>query len=283
MSVRPSSVEEISAALRAASASRTPLQPFDLRGLSRMVEYTPEDMTATVEGGMTLGLLQQTLNASGQWLPIDPPNPDRTTLADLLAFDRSGPRRYGFGTIRDYLIGIKVVLASGEVIKAGGKVVKNVAGYDLCKLFIGSKHSLGIIVEATFKLKPLPEQELILQKRFDSVEELSRAALTMRDSTVDPVVFDVHNLGGTIHMVVGFSGAREDVAEHCSFAERAGFGEGTLAYDQDFHQSGSRPEKVSVLPSKMVEVLRRVAPATATFLLNSLEGQRESAPRLRES
>ena len=154
-----------------------------------------------------------------------------------------------------------MVLASGEVIKAGGKVVKNVAGYDLCKLFIGSKHSLGIIVEATFKLKPLPEQELILQKRFDSVEELSRAALTMRDSTVDPVVFDVHNLGGTIHMVVGFSGAREDVAEQCSFAERAGFGEGTLAYDQDFHQSGSRPEKVSVLPSKMVEVLRRVAPA----------------------
>ena len=91
MSVRPSSVEEISAALRAASASRTPLQPLDLCGLSRMVEYTPEDMTATVEGGMTLGLLQQTLNASGQWLPIDPPNPDRTTLADLLAFDRSGP------------------------------------------------------------------------------------------------------------------------------------------------------------------------------------------------
>ena len=111
-------------------------------------------MTATVEAGMSSGLFRITRRA-GQWLPIDPPNSDRTTIGDLLAHNLSGPRRFGYGTIRDYLIGIKVALANGEIIKAGGKVVKNVAGYDLCKLFIGAKHTLGIIVEATFKLRPL--------------------------------------------------------------------------------------------------------------------------------
>ena len=261
MSARPASSEEIVAALRQASASRSRVQPFDLRGIDQLIRYTPEDMTATVQGGMTLAHFQTLLRANHQWLPSDPPNAGALTIADLLAYDRSGPRRYGFGTIRDYLIGIKVALASGEVIKAGGNVVKNVAGYDLCKLFIGSKHSLGIILEATFKLKPVPEQEAILHRRVESLEELERLAAEIRNNAVEPVVMDAHNLGGGITLVVAFSGAREDVEEQCSVSEGLGFTEASLENDGKFHSADGDLAKASVLPSKTVELLARIAPA----------------------
>ena len=143
-----SSVAEIASALAAFSGKPEKVSGFDLSQMQRVLEYAPEDMTVSVEAGTTLAQLQARLAEHKQWLPIDPAGADTLTVGALLAGNQSGPRRFGYGTIREHLIGIKVVPANGRVIKAGGKVVKNVAGYDLCKLFVGSRGTLGVIVEA---------------------------------------------------------------------------------------------------------------------------------------
>src|SRR5688572_5681752 len=142
MILRPQSSDELAGQLASASAAGTKITSVDLASLARILEHTPEDMTATVEAGITLPVLQEALRRAAQWLPIDPPDSDSLRIGDVLADDLSGSRRYGYGTIRDYVIGMKVALPTGELIRAGGKVVKNVAGYDLCKLFIGARHTL---------------------------------------------------------------------------------------------------------------------------------------------
>src|SRR5713101_4660140 len=107
---------------------------LSLQRLDRIVDYQPPDMTVTVEAGMTLAQLQGLLGEHGQWLPIDPPLPEQATIGGIVATNLSGPARLSQGTIRDFLIGLRVVQADGTVIKGGGRVVKNVAGYDLPKL-----------------------------------------------------------------------------------------------------------------------------------------------------
>src|SRR5207237_186841 len=136
--MKPTTISELTNLLAGAHARGEKMASFDLGALNRLLEHKAEDMTATVEAGITLADLQKSLAARGQWLPIDPQNPERLTIGALLATDASGPRRFGCGTVRDYLIGLKVVLADGRVVHSGGKVVKNVAGYDLMKLFVGS-------------------------------------------------------------------------------------------------------------------------------------------------
>jgi len=123
-----------------------------------ITDYTPADYVVAVRAGTRLCDLQTELAAHNQWLPLDPPAAARATVGGLVAANRNGPRRLLWGSIRDMLIGIRVALPTGEVIKAGGKVVKNVAGYDLGKLFIGSLGAAGIITEATFKISPLPQE-----------------------------------------------------------------------------------------------------------------------------
>lgn len=135
---------------------------IDLRNLNHVIDYPARDMTITVQAGITIAKLQELLRAENQRLPIDAPLADRATLGGVLATNTSGPRRYGFGSLRDYVIGISAVNDRGEEIKAGGRVVKNVAGYDLCKLFIGSLGTLGIISQVTLKLRPLPEEQALV-------------------------------------------------------------------------------------------------------------------------
>ena len=96
------------------------------------------------------------LAGGGQCLPLDPPNDGRATLGGVVATGLGGPQRYGYGAPRNFVIGMQVVLADGRLLKAGGRVVKNVAGYDLCKLFTGSYGTLGLLTELTFKLRPCP-------------------------------------------------------------------------------------------------------------------------------
>src|SRR5207244_12472196 len=107
---------------------------------------------------VTLVDFQKHLAQSGQWLPIDPPDDGRATLGGVIASGLSGPQTLGFGLPRSFVIGMRAVLGDGRQIKAGGNVVKNVAGYDLCKLFTGSYGTLGFVTELTFKLRPLPEE-----------------------------------------------------------------------------------------------------------------------------
>jgi len=130
--------------------------------LDQVIDYPARDMTVTVQAGITLARLGNLLATENQRLPIDVPNSARATLGGAMAVNASGPRRYGLGTLRDYVIGISVINDQGQEIKAGGRVVKNVAGYDLCKLYVGSLGTLGIISQVTLKLKPRPEEHALL-------------------------------------------------------------------------------------------------------------------------
>ncbi|MGL4461269.1 MAG: FAD-binding oxidoreductase [Planctomycetia bacterium] len=129
----------------------------DTTALARVVDYPSEDLTITVEAGIRLGALAEVLRAKGQCLPIDGAFPETATLGGLIATNGSGPRRHAHGTLRDYLIGVDVIDAAGRRVHGGGRVVKNVAGYDFMKMHIGALGTLGVVAQATLKLKPLPE------------------------------------------------------------------------------------------------------------------------------
>ena len=133
------------------------------RRLDRVLEHAAADMTATVEAGCTVAALQETLAKQGQRLAIDPLWPGRATVGGILATNDGGMLRAGFGSLRDLIIGITVALPDGTLAKSGGKVVKNVAGYDLPKLFTGSFGTLGVITRATFRLHPLPHAVQLLE------------------------------------------------------------------------------------------------------------------------
>jgi glycolate oxidase FAD binding subunit len=130
--------------------------------LDRLVFHEPADLVASVEAGMTIDALQRHLGRQGQFLPLEAPLPSRATVGGVLASNASGPSRLAYGTARDWLIGITVVQASGDVTRSGGRVVKNVTGYDLNKLYTGSLGTLGVIVAATFKVAPLPRERRTL-------------------------------------------------------------------------------------------------------------------------
>jgi len=161
------------------------------RQLDGVVEHAVRDMTITVEAGIRLESLEQILAAAGQRLPVEVPEAHRATLGGVIATDTSGPRRYGCGTIRDYLIGIEAITAEGQVFRAGGRVVKNVAGYDLPKLMIGSLGSLAIISEATLKLRPLAASTAICWAAFESYLAVERALEALVTSAARPVVIDL--------------------------------------------------------------------------------------------
>lgn len=126
-------------------------------GMNGVVDYPSRDMTITVEAGMTLRELSDRLAAEHQRLPMDVAFPDRATIGGAIAANTSGPRRFGCGTLRDYLLGFRAVDGSAEVFSAGGRVVKNAAGYDLCKLMVGSFGTLGVLTQVTLMVRPLAE------------------------------------------------------------------------------------------------------------------------------
>src|SRR5581483_3130796 len=132
-----------------------------------VISYEPEDMTVVAGAGMTLSALDAILGRHGQHLPIDPALPDLTTVGAMLGAAQSGPLRLSGGTPRDLLIGVRFVGHGGAAVRGGGRVVKNVAGYDLMKLMIGSFGTLGVITSANFKLFPLAQQTLTCVCHFE--------------------------------------------------------------------------------------------------------------------
>jgi FAD/FMN-containing dehydrogenase len=262
--VAPSTIPDLAELIR-----RSPrVEAVDLSPFKRVVDYHPEDMTVTVETGMTWPELQASLGEHDQWLPIDPPLPDFWTVRDVLDHALTGPRRCGYGLVRDWALGLKVILASGQVIRTGGKVVKNVAGYDLTKLFIGARGSLGVIVEATFKVLPKPEAEKFAQVRLQKLEQVEDMLSGIADSNLTPSVLDVHNVpaageGAGLWAVIGFAGAREDVDEQIAQAGVLGLSKPTdLGHEKRFW--GDSPaggvQTLSILPSKLTKKLASMAP-----------------------
>jgi glycolate oxidase FAD binding subunit len=149
---------------------------LSLARLNGVMEHEPADLTATVQAGVTMAELQAQLGSRRQWWPIDPPLPTAATVGGVLATNASGPKRLLYGTPRDLLIGITVVHADGTISKAGGKVTKNVTGYDMMKLYIGSLGTLAVIAEATLKLRPIPAMQELAWSIFARRETAAETA-----------------------------------------------------------------------------------------------------------
>jgi glycolate oxidase FAD binding subunit len=160
-------------------------------GLDRLVAHRHGDMTATAQAGMPLMLLNRQLAQQGQYLPVDSAF-HNTTIGGMIATNDCGPLRHRFGTPRDLLIGITLAMADGRIVKAGGTVVKNVAGYDLGKLVSGSFGTLAAIVDATFKLLPLPRASRTLVASYMDGSALARDVAALNASQVELTSFDVH-------------------------------------------------------------------------------------------
>lgn len=205
--VRPATVADLGDAVRAAVAvypvggqthlgvGRVPSREgtvIDVRGLDQIVDFPARDMTVTVQAGISLKKLQDTITPENLRLPIDIPRADSATLGGALAVNVSGPRRFGYGTLRDYVIGISAVNDEGREFKAGGRVVKNVAGYDLCKLLVGSLGTLGIITQATLKLRPLAEERALVCLPC-AAARIGPLLDSLAASRTRPVVLDVVN------------------------------------------------------------------------------------------
>lgn len=203
--VLPDSIEEVSRVMAAASAGGRAVIPlgggtlaslgnrpraYDLAlGTSKLagvLYHEPADLVASVRAGTTMAELSSVLAKGGQTLPLDSPFPDQATIGGIIAAGYSGPSRLAFGEPRDWLIGIKVVTADGRVSKAGGRVVKNVTGYDMCKLYSGSLGTLGVIVQANFKLTPLPDDQATIVGAFDGPRDAFHSASALLSLSYHP-------------------------------------------------------------------------------------------------
>lgn len=192
--------------------------------MNKIVEHAWGDMTAIVEAGCTIAELQRTLAEHDQRLALDSLWSDAATIGGVLATNDGGALRLKFGGLRDQLIGITVALSDGTLARSGGKVVKNVAGYDLPKLFTGAFGTLGVICAATFRLYPLPEERSTISFRAFTAEAMNRLALAILDSSLAPSGVQVRTDGSTqeSHIDVLFEGAtKTNEAQMSKLKERS--------------------------------------------------------------
>jgi glycolate oxidase FAD binding subunit len=160
-------------------------------GLNRVVEYEPADLTVTVEAGLPLADLQKLLAEQGQVLALDPAVEPAATIGGVIATNASGPMRFAYGTARDLVIGTRVANTDGTLTRAGGRVVKNVAGYDLNKLYVGSLGTLGVLVEMSFKLAPIPPASATLVGQFGALNEVRSVVGAVLHSPLAPQAIEV--------------------------------------------------------------------------------------------
>ncbi|MGP3928647.1 FAD-binding oxidoreductase [Nonomuraea sp. KM88] len=225
----PETVEEISAVLRACAEQDLAVVPagggtklhwghppercdvlLDMCCMNEIIEHAAGDLVVRAQAGVTMDALAAALADKGQELALDPPFAEHTTVGGTLATATAGPRAFRYGTARDLLIGITVVLPDGTVAKSGGKVVKNVAGYDLGKLFTGSRGTLGVIAEATFRLHPLPAQRLWIVTGTKVADLTGETLRRLAVSQAEPSAVDIDCLDGryaTIAVLVEGSAA----------------------------------------------------------------------------
>ena len=216
--------------LGAGAAPRRPFLALSLASLNALVDHQPANMTLTAQAGMSLARLQAATAGSGQWLPVEPPFPERTSVGGLISANLGGPCRFSQGTVRDLLIGITVVRADGSVVKSGGRVVKNVAGYDLGKLYCGALGTLGVIVEASFKLRTLPQARATGRIACPNPEAAQDLVERMLKAPLEPLFIELLArvpAAGCV-LVVGFGGAREDVADQAVTLRSLAHGAGSL-------------------------------------------------------
>jgi glycolate dehydrogenase FAD-binding subunit len=289
--IEPRSVDEVAELVRACEADRIALAPLgaaatlgeirrapaavgvSLARMARIVAHEPADMTVIAEAGLTLGALNNALAGSRQRLPLDPRDPQMRTVGAVVAASQAGPLRLSEGGARDLLIGIHFVSSGGRLVRAGGRVVKNVAGYDLMKVMTGSFGTLGIIVETTFKVRPLPERYALALRACESAAAAFDAARRLHDALPLAhleVLSPAHAAGlgfADRHLLLaGFSGNQRELAcQRETIARIAGSGAEFLDGDgaarsyaelRDLDTaSGALAAQVAVPPAELARAL----------------------------
>ncbi|HEY5638878.1 MAG TPA: FAD-binding protein [Dehalococcoidia bacterium] len=244
---------------------------LDVSGLSGIVEYEPEDLTITCGAGITLGELRQATAAAGQMVAFDPEIAGETTVGGALAADLWGPSRVSLGAPRDFTIGLRVITGDGVVTRAGGRVVKNVAGYDLCKLYVGSLGTLAVITEATFKVQPLPKATRVLSLTSSSAAEacsFAGTALTRGLSLRSALVTRADE-----HWRLEITLAGSEAAVERSARELGNLaGETTAGAGRASQESRDRPigVRVAALPSELPALLERLPPDSSVVAYPTL-------------
>ena len=242
--------------------------------LCDVVEHRHGDLTTTVEAGATLASVNAALAAHGQRLPWDPPWPEQATIGGIVATNDSGPRRHGHGTPRDSIIGVTMARVDGRVAKAGGIVVKNVAGYDLSRLLTGSFGCLGVILTATFKLAPDPPASRTVEVNVDSLEAAAPIAAELASSPLTPTAIELS--WAPARLLVRFESVEASVAQQAEAARaivgtrgdavvRSGGDEAETWRRHAAHwSSGGTLVKLSTVPAELFPTLVRVRDRAAT-------------------
>ena len=247
--------------------------------INQLIEHAVGDLTVTVEAGMKFAQIQEILAKSGQTLALDPAAPELATIGGIVATADTGSLRQRYGGVRDQLLGITFIRADGEIAKAGGRVVKNVAGYDLMKLFTGAYGTLGIISQVTFRVYPIPESSgtVILTGKSEAI---SQAARTLHGSELTPTQADLLSnklltnldLGTGIGLIARFQSISESVQEQSKrlllIGEKLGLQGVIYSGNQEIDLWQQLPKqiydhltestitcKIGVLPTAAVEIL----------------------------
>ncbi|MFI7067632.1 FAD-binding oxidoreductase [Kribbella sp. NPDC050124] len=284
---RPRTIGEVAELLKAAAADQLTVVPvggrskltwaappescdllLDLSGLNRLVEHSAGDLTVVAEAGVRLADLQAQLGETRQMLALDPPEAC-ATLGGIVSANASGPRRLRYGTCRDLLIGISVVLADGTIAHAGGKVVKNVAGYDLGKLYIGAHGTLGVVVSTTWRLHPVAPARRVVTLDLDDAASAGPLVAALRRSTLTPAAVElIGPSDGAARLVVVFESIAESVAAQANAAV-ALLG-GGLTSDELPDDFGCRPGtdddvllRLAFVPAALADVLAALPAGTA--------------------
>ena len=247
--------------------------------LTRIVEHAPSDQIIVVEAGLTLASLQRAVAAHGQRLALDPPLAERRTIGGLVATNGFGARRTRYGSLRDLIIGVSLVRADGAVAKGGGKVVKNVAGFDLPKMMVGSLGTLGLVATATLRLHPLPDSDVTLISRARTARGVRELVAAMRGAQLEPVAVAALSANQGLDLGIRFEGFEAGVKEQAdrtlalaaknaaacdvlSEAEARAFWERHDA----LRTAGPLRAKIAMLPSAFEEFFERVLPALGAAL-----------------
>ena len=296
ITVSPANTQQVSAILRYANENGLTVTPtggnakqtwgnpaktnirLSLTRLNRVLEHPWQDLTCTVQAGCTWATLQQTLAKHGQFVALDPLWPERATVGGILATNDSGAIRHRYGSLRDLVIGMTLVLADGTIARTGGKVVKNVAGYDLSKLVTGSFGTLAVITEATFRLHPLPQHAQTFTVSAPQAAQLAPLMQSIRASHLLTQALQLRGDANGFHLDIQLNAhpeARqneilEQMTEAADLKLDQGQSEIWQAREELFTHEEAFTLKLTMLPSELTEIVAYLARCEATSVIQSL-------------
>jgi glycolate oxidase FAD binding subunit len=253
---------------------------LDMTGLDQVIERSEHDMTVSVQAGVRLDDLNKLLGETGQHLPLDPFGGPGHTIGGLLATGFSGPLRLRYGSPRDFLIGLRVALPDGTLASSGGRVVKNVSGYDMNKLHFGALGSLGVIVAASFKVFPRPLHEVTLERRSQTPEADVEDALRLR---MTPHALEVSSAGRVLARIAGTQAAVNRVAAELGWPEAK-----PDVWEKLARQTSDRWARVAVPQGALRDVIRALPEgagwwaSAAVGTLHWFDFDPDALPRVRQ-